>query len=453
VSGMSLSPDGRTLALVRIPGHLSLWDATTGKEQPRLSASVAAFLPDGRILAIASTQGQMRFWNIVKGEETQPPQKLRTVVRLLAVAGDGKTVAFTGSDRRIVLWDAKAGKERRSFRSQGNTVSSLLFTPDGQTLLSAGSAGVRLGSVNGREADRDLSDKVGGVMAMAVSPDGRMVATGGQDGAVRLWEVASGKQRRAMYGDKAFVRGAAFSADGRLLATGSSNGTVRLWDMATGRRLHTFAGHRGEVVAVAFAGRGSTLVTASHDATALVWDLPALLDVGRSRALELSAPQLQTLWRDLGGADAPQAYEAVQTLARAPAQAVPFLREQVPPVSAEKLARLLKELDSEKFAIRAQAVKDLAQMGPFAEASLRKLLAGKPSLEARRRAEELLATLADPAAMTEHLRTVRAVEVLEMIGTAPARGVLHTIADGAADAPLTKQAKAALRRLDSVKNR
>ena len=458
VSGMSLSPDGRTLALVRMPGKLSLWDTMTGKEQPhspKLPAlvCVAAFGPDGHTLVIVSAAGQVHFWNIAKGEEAQPPQDIRTIARLLAVASDGKTLAFAGSDRRIVLWDTKAGKELRQLRPQGNTLSSLLFTPDGQTFLSAGSAGVRLWSVSGRTADRDLSSKVGGVMTVTVSLDGRMLAMGGQDGSVRLWEVASGKQRRVMYGDKAFVRAAVFSRDGRLLATGSSNGTVRLWDAATGRRLHMFAGHRGEVVGIAFAERGSTLVTASQDGTALVWDVPALLESGRSQTIELSVLQLRTLWRDLGGADAPAAYEAVQTLARAPAQTVPFLRDHVPPASAEKLARLLKDLDNDKFDVRIQAMKELAQMGQFAEASLRKLLASKPSLEARRRAEELLALLADPAAMTEHLRTVRAVEVLEMIGTESARRVLHALAKGASDAPLTRQAKDALTRLDSVKNR
>jgi hypothetical protein len=137
----------------------------------------------------------------------------------------------------------------------------------------------------------------------------------------------------------------------------------------------------------------------------------------------------------------------VQTLARAPAGAVPFLSRRVKPVSEERLARLMKELDSETFDVRAAAVRELAQMGKYAETSLRKLLAVKPSLEARRRAEELLELLADLVAMTEHLRLVRAIEVLEMVGTEPAKQVVSTVAAGAAEAPLTRQAKDALARL------
>jgi WD40 repeat protein len=452
VMGMSVSADGRTMAFVRMPGRLSLVDLAAQKELqklPNVPAPIraAVFSPDGQTLVSASVTGHLHFWNAATGEEVRPVQNVQTTIRLLAVAGDGQTVAWCGDDRRIVLWDAKAGKVLREIRPQGNIVAGLFFRPDGRALVSAGTVGVHLWSVAGGEPDRELSGNSGGVFAAAVSPDGRMLATGGADGTVRLWEMASCKQRRAMYGDTAFVRAIAFATEGTLLATGSSNGTVRLWDLSTGQRLHTFLGHSGGVAAVAFAGRGSTLLTAGEDSTALVWDLPGLLAAGRARGIELTERQLQSLWRELASADAARAYEAVQTLARAPAGAVPYLRERVKPVSAERLARLMKELDSDTFDVRASAVRELAQMGKFAEASLRKLLAGRPSLEARRRAEELLELLADPVAMTEHLRLVRAVEVLEMIGTEPAKEVLRAIAEGAADAPLTRQAKDALTRL------
>jgi hypothetical protein len=435
-----------------MPGRLSLWDLTAEIERQKLPnfpapVCAAAFSPDGKILVNATVAGHLQFWNAAPGEDVLPTRNVQTTIRLLAVAGDGQTVAWYGSDRRIVLWDAKAGKVVREIRPQGNAVASLCFSPDSQALISAGTLGVHLWSTGGGEGDRELSHNSGGVIAAAISPDGRMLATGGPAGTVRLWETASGKQRRAMYGDTAFVRAIAFAGDGALLASGSSNGIVRLWDVYTGQRLHTFSGHPGGVVAVAFAGRGSTLVTAGEDCTALVWDLPGLLEAGRARGIELTERQLQTLWRELASSDAAMAYEAVQTLARAPAVAVPLLRERVKPESAERLARLMQELESETFDVRVAAVRELAQMGKFAEASLSKLLAGKPSLEARRRAEELLELLADPVAMTEHLRLVRAVEVLEMIGTEPAKEVLRGIAGGAADAPLTRQAKDALARL------
>ncbi|HEY7154819.1 MAG TPA: WD40 repeat domain-containing protein [Gemmataceae bacterium] len=453
VSAMSLAPDGRTLALVQKPGQLSLWDMATGKERaktPKLPdlVSAVAFSPKNRTLMIASVKGDLYFWDFVAGKPQRPAQNIRQAIRLLTVAGDGKIVACSGHGRWIGLWDAMAGEELSALRPRSDTISGLAFTPDARNLISSGPGGVEVWSMLGPFSHRDFSAEAAGVFVATISPDGRTLATGERDGVVRLWEMASEKQRRAMFGDKARVRSAAFSSDSALLATGSDNGTVRLWDIGNGQRLHTFAGHRGAVIAVAFAERDAMLVTASHDGTALAWDLPALLAAGRSRRIELTDQQVQSLWRDLGSEDAATAYEAVETLRRAPAQAVPFLREHVPPVTAEKLARLLKDLDSDKFSVRTQAMKDVARMGKFAEAPLRELLANRPSLEMRRRAEELLELLANPAASTEHLRALRAVEVLERAGTETARQALRILADGAAEASLTREAKTALNRLE-----
>lgn len=463
VVGMSISPDGKILALVQMPGQLRLWDVTTGKElspPPKLPApmAAAAFTPKGCILVRASIAGHLHFWDYDKREERQKIHNIGAPIRLLAAANDGATLAWCGYNHRIILWDAQAGKEIQQFRPPGDRIAELTFRPDGKMLLIADSAGVSLSSEFQVRSFPSPQSKLqapdsklrtiisGGILASAVSPDGRMVATGGQDDAVRLWEIASGKQRRVMYSDrKSSVRAAAFSADGTLLATGSSDGFIRLWDVGIGQRLHSFAGHRGPVVAVAFAGPAVTLITAGADGTALIWDLPALLEAGR-KTIELSSQQVQALWRDLASTDAPRAYEAVETLARAPVQAVPFLRDQVSPVTAERLARRIKELDSDDYPIRVRARNELAAMGTFAEPKLRQLIAEKPSLEARRRAEELLALLDNPSAMTEHLRCLRAVEVLERIASEPARRALQALAEGTAEVALTREAKAALAR-------
>jgi hypothetical protein len=123
------------------------------------------------------------------------------------------------------------------------------------------------------------------------------------------------------------------------------------------------------------------------------------------------------------------------------------LRPAPSPADRKQVARLLADLDSEEFAVRQKAMEALQQLGERAETALREALEGKPTLELRKRIEELLEGVRIGATAPERLRDLRAVEVLEHIGTAEARAVLRTLAEGAAEARLTREAKASLQRL------
>jgi RNA polymerase sigma factor (sigma-70 family) len=165
----------------------------------------------------------------------------------------------------------------------------------------------------------------------------------------------------------------------------------------------------------------------------------------------LAADALPRLWDDLAGDDVPRAREAVWALVGAPAEAVPFLKEHVRPaalaVDRRRLEEAARELDDDRFAVRRQAAADLEKAGEAAEPVLRRLLEGQPSVEARRRAEDLLQAL-DEAAYTADWRRLRqALEVLELTGTPEARQVLEAAARGTPEARLTRAAKAALARL------
>jgi hypothetical protein len=159
---------------------------------------------------------------------------------------------------------------------------------------------------------------------------------------------------------------------------------------------------------------------------------------------------LEPLWRDLAGDDALRAYQTVLELAGTPRLSVPFLREHLhpaPPVDAQRIARLLADLDSNRFAVREQAAGELEALGDLAAPALRRLLAGKPPLEQRRRGEAVLVKIDGPVRKPETLRAVRAVEVLEWVGTPEARRVLESVAAGAPEARLTQEAQASLERL------
>jgi hypothetical protein len=193
----------------------------------------------------------------------------------------------------------------------------------------------------------------------------------------------------------------------------------------------------------------SLLASGSTDRIIMTWDVTGRLTGGRDRRTELTPEKLSALWADLSDADAARAYRAEQALSGAAGSAVPFLKERLRPVAAldaKRVDRLLSELDSDDFATRERAAKELEGLGERAEPALRKALTGEPSAELRQRAEGLLEKL-DLARSPEQLRGVRAVEVLEQLGTEEARKLLQELANGEPAARLTREATAALGRL------
>jgi hypothetical protein len=267
--------------------------------------------------------------------------------------------------------------------------------------------------------------------------------------ALNLFETATGQPRlRIRTGPFGPF---AFSPDSHLLATAGPD-ALHLWEVASGQELFRRAGHekfRGSfgpsfIDSLAFFPDGRSLATGLVDGTILVWGL-----VPEATAAPATSPrELDQLWTDLAGADGTRAYRAVHLLAGSPARAIPFLKEHLRPVAAvdpKRVERLLADLDSAQFTVRTAAAEELAQSIEQIEPRLRRVLEGQPSAEVRKRVDALLAgSRAVPTGPT--LRVLRAIWVLERIGTPEAKQALHKLAGGA-PARETREAREALERL------
>lgn len=161
-------------------------------------------------------------------------------------------------------------------KGHADPVYSVAVSPDGK-LLATGSfdKSVKLWGTAGWKEVRTLSGKTGHqnqVLSVAFSPKGDLLASGGSDNVVKLWDIPSNNPS-ATFDGAAAVTKVATTADGKVYATGTANGTIRLWNVADGKPGATLTGHAGAVVGLAFAPNGQTLASVGADRTLRYWDV------------------------------------------------------------------------------------------------------------------------------------------------------------------------------------
>jgi hypothetical protein len=160
--------------------------------------------------------------------------------------------------------------------------------------------------------------------------------------------------------------------------------------------------------------------------------------------------ELDKHWASLGQADGEKASQAMQAFTARPKETLVFFKARLrplPAVAPERLTQLLVDLQSNQYAVRQRATEELEQLDLQARLALEKALDAQPAVEARRRIEALLKKLEPPFVTPDRLRSIRAVEILERIGSMDARVFLETLAAGGRGGRLTEDAGAALERL------
>ncbi len=276
VNSVAFSPDGKLVASAAT-WDAKVWDVATGRELERfrgkLRAQIVAFSPDGKTLLAVNHDGAVTGWDVETGTiRTRTASPLRDAyfsTPVAAFSADRKLLALTDHGDKLVLLDVATGKPLLRLEKSG-ALLSVAVSPDGRTLATGGQDNVvRLWDVVTGKERHQLKGHTNWVDSVTFSPDGISLASAGGDD-LRLWDVATGREVRVVAEGSACI---AFSPDGRTLATGTGN-TIRLWDVASGKLIRHLTGHGSWLIpALAFSPDGKRLVSGSRDHTVIIWDV------------------------------------------------------------------------------------------------------------------------------------------------------------------------------------
>ena len=485
VEQILVTADGSRVVTCGQDGDAHLWDAANGKHLRAWKAAWQrglAMSPDGRFLVWPVVDARIQFTDPQEPRSIFDGSRLRLydiaadkfVDRFRGFKGDAHDLMFSNDGKKLVtvdhrdgrvrIWNVEAGKEERSFQAvpkgekkQSHHVWRAALTPDGKTMAVASAAVsaamtslrdeahlVRLWDVSSGQEKHTLDGHRHYVLDMAFSPDGRLLVTDARR-SVFVWDAATGKRVAALpNGLPMGATGVAFSRDGRFLAIALPEGAIQLWEVATWTKRNEYKGHRDRPTALTFTPAGQ-LLSGSLDTTVLAWDIrPPRVAVSVS---------LESAWNNLAKREARESLQSEGRFLAAPADAVKVFAEKVKPVAAldpKRVQRLLADLGSDEFAVREAASKALLgldeQATPYLEATLKR----PESLEVRLRVKRILEQKQAVPIPSEQLRQIRAVMIVERIGDGESKNLLKRWAGGPAGARLTREASAALKRLEAV---
>jgi WD40 repeat protein len=275
VIGLAWSPDGSRLAAAAVSGPITIFNSATGKPLHTLSGhafgtAAIAWQPGGELLASAGQDGQVRLWNAATGSEAHAFPGGAAWVERVAWHASGTWLA-AAAGKKVRIWDA-ASTLLREMPAQAGTVTDLAWRPGTNSITVLGYGAANVYDISG-ERLQSFAWK-GSPLALAWSPDGKVLAHGNQDATVHFWYSDTGVDLQ-MSGFPSKVRELSWEFSNRYLVTGGGPMPC-LWDCGgpkgpEGSKPGLLEGHEDNLTALGYQHRGYLLASAGLDGRVILW--------------------------------------------------------------------------------------------------------------------------------------------------------------------------------------
>lgn len=305
-------------------GTLKIWDLDLAyqqliskskeTEQHRGPIKMLALAAGGKKLVSASQDGIVKCWSMEDNKYFADLAKHKKAINSLAVSSDGNSIISAGGER-VISWNieqnekteyVRAGKiralalvpyqrkvilapydnaaleildldnhESRALRGHTGPVYLLEVTSDGNHLVSAARGkdnSIKIWDLRAHECIHTLEAHRRFVISMALTPNGRQIATGLWNGKIKIWDIEHGKCLQTLEGHTESVHSLAITPDGKAVVSGSWDKTIRIWSIETGKCLQILAGHSEIVNAVSISPNGKHVMSVANDNKLKVWD-------------------------------------------------------------------------------------------------------------------------------------------------------------------------------------
>jgi len=290
VTALSWSGDGRLLA-VAAGERITIYEADTLTELGQLESGVwtgsLAFDSGSRQLASGHNDGFVRLWSLDTYSLSMDLEAHKRGVSSVAYQPQGESLASGGKDAVVRLWDNVSGEKIAELIGGTHAVPGLAFTPDGVGLAILNGDTIRIREVSSGRFSFSIYGE-GPYYSVAIDPEGERLAAGNTNNGIVIWDIQHepGTPRETydplltLAGHtgqansyQALVWTLTFSPDGRMLASGGGDHSVRLWDPQNGALLQLLEGHGNAVTSLAFHPDGIRLASGSLDGTVIVWEI------------------------------------------------------------------------------------------------------------------------------------------------------------------------------------